>query len=127
MTPSPKAGVAITALSLPRHTASGWELGGGLTIGGEERDPLAGPFGWHATAGVVLDDAELLRPALAASLAGEPIAILAPRVGRLAAQLDGQVTARLNARGYAFAGITAELRNGMREALGGNVGLRLSF
>lgn len=112
------------ALSGPGYNARGVRSTAGVSAGSESQSPLASVLTYQFNVGVAHDGGELSRPVVQASLAGAPLDIVSPNIGRTFVLGSITGTVRLGQRTYVYVGVSAESRSGQTENAGINFGVR---
>ncbi|MEB0135822.1 autotransporter domain-containing protein [Actimicrobium sp. CCC2.4] len=123
-------GGSVGAIGLAKHDARGTRVMTGLTAlcsgSAAAREPQAGVSTWQTTVGIGADAGSLIRPVLAAQLAGDDMTIVTPNVGRtfLQANLSGSLQQGKHTR--LFYGVVGEVRSGRSDATI-NGGVQVAF
>lgn len=119
-------GSAASALSVNSYNGNGVRGVIGLAAGSKTTDPIKEKHTYKANVGVGVDSNAVLSPTLNASIAGQGTQIYTPNPSAAFVQVGVYGTAKLADNGYAYAGVTSELRGG-QALVGGNVGVMIQF
>jgi autotransporter-associated beta strand protein len=106
-----ESGTSPSALSLAELSASGTRTSTGLSITSQAQNPMVSRNTYRATLAVGHDGGEALNPLVSASLAGAPMSITAPEVGRNFVQANAFGTWLITPGAYAYAGLSGEARS----------------
>ena len=114
------------ALNLGQYSLNGTRLLVGTALGSEKRDPLAVTVTCRASLAFGNDFGDLVHPSAQANLAGEPLQINSPHVGRQFVQLNLSGTYRVIDNTYAYVGLNGEARENRLDG-SVNAGFNLGF
>jgi len=120
-------GATTDALSGPDYSATGVRTLAGISAGSANGSPLAAPYSYRINVGVGHNSGDIARPSVTATLAGDDFAITAPDVGRTFGQIDATANARFSKHGYAYVGVSDEVRSGKSLKEGVILGARANF
>ena len=119
-------GDALAAFRVAAGSDTGVRTLAGFALSSLVQDPLAARTTYRFNLGLGYDAGTLIRPKVAATLAGLGFTTSAPAAGRAFIQADVSGTMRFSPRIYGYLGLNTELRAGLQD-IGINAGVVATF